>query len=89
MSTVKCRLIDRTGVIQQNLTNVKWAWFDQTIPNNYVTPTDSGTNGTTDVDGYIEITLTGTSLVAGQLGCLALSTSDNVDLGLYKLVVRA
>jgi len=88
MATVKCQLAQRTGEIQQNLTSIKWAWFDQTDPQNFTAPTDTGTTEVTDVNGIIEITLTGTSLVAGQLGCLALMSSDNVDMGLYKLVVR-
>ena len=88
MPTVKLMLTERNGARRQSLTNLKWAWFDQTAPNTFVTPTDTGITEVTDVNGVIEITLTGTSLVAGQYGCLALSTSDDVDLGLYKLRVR-
>lgn len=87
MATVKLILTERTSTLRANLTNLKWAWFDQTAPNNFTTPTDTGTTETTDVSGVIEISLTGTSLVAGQYGCLALSTSDDVDLGLYRLRV--
>ena len=87
MATVKLILTERSSVLRQNLTSIKWAWFDQTAPNNFVTPTDTGTTETTDTGGSIEITLTGTSLTPGQYGCLALSTSDDVDLGLYRLRV--
>ena len=87
MATVRLLLAERDGTNRQNLTSIKWAWFDQTAPNNFVTPTDTGTAETTNIDGLIEITLSGTSLVAGQDGCLALSTSDDVDLGLYRLRV--
>ena len=88
MATVKCQLAQRDGTIHQNLTSISWAWFDQTDPQNFTAPTDTGTTETTDVNGFIEVTLTSTSLTVGQLGCLALMSSDNVDMGLYKLVVR-
>lgn len=88
MAVVKLILAERNGTKRISLTNLKWAWFDQTAPNNFTTPTDTGTTETTDTLGVIEITLTGTSLVAGQYGCLAVSTSDDVDLGLYKLRVE-
>lgn len=84
---VKCKLADRAGNLQQSLTSLSWAWFDNTDPQNFVAPTDTGTTEVTDPNGIIEITLTGTSLVSGQEGCLALMTSDNVDMGLYKLKV--
>ena len=87
MPTVKLTLTERDGTRRESLTSIKWAWFDQTDPQNFVAPTDTGTTETTDTTGNIEVTLTSTSLVAGQYGCLALSTSDNVDLGLYKLRV--
>ena len=88
MPTAKILLTQRDGTIRASLTNIKWAWFDQTAPNNFTAPTDTGTTEVTDANAIIEVTLTGTSLVAGQYGCLALSTSDDVDLGLYKLRVE-
>ena len=89
MATVKLLLADRDGIPRASLSALKWAWFDQTAPNSFVTPTDSGAIEVTDANAILEITLTGTALTPGQYGCLALSTSDDVDLGLYKLVVRA
>lgn len=87
MAAVKLVLTERSGTRRQNLTGLKYAWFDEIAPNSFSAPTDTGTTETTDAEGVIEITLTGTSLVAGQYGCLAVSTSDDVDLGLYRLRV--
>ena len=50
MATVKCQLAQRDGTIQQNLTSIKWAWFDQTDPQNFTAPTDTGTTEVTDID---------------------------------------
>lgn len=88
MPTVKCVLTERNGSLRSSLTSLSWAWFDETDPQNFTAPTDTGTAETTDASGIIEITLTGTSLTSGQEGCLALMTSDNVDMGLFKLMVR-
>ena len=88
MSTVRLTLAERTGTRRESLTNIKWAWFDQTDPQNFTAPTDTGTTETTDATGLIEVTLSGSALAVGQQGCLALMTSDNVDSGLYRLTVR-
>jgi len=87
MATAKLLLAERDGTRRENLTSIKWAWFDQTDPQSFTAPTDTGSAETTDALAEIEITLTGTSLTAGQYGCLALSTSNDVDLGLYRLRV--
>lgn len=87
MATAKLLLAERSGTRRESLTSIKWAWFDQTDPQSFTAPTDTGSTEVTDVNALIEVTLSGTSLVAGQYGCLALSTSDDVDLGLYKLRV--
>ncbi len=85
MPTAKIVLAERDGTIRQNLTSLKWAWFDDTDPQNFTSPTDTGTTETTDTSGLIEVTLTGTSLTAGQEGCLAIMTNDNIDMGLYRV----
>ena len=88
MATVSILLTQRDGTRRADMTSIKWAWFDQTTPNTFAAPTDTGSAEITDAFGVLEITLVSSTLVAGQYGCLALSTSDGIDTGLYKLKVR-
>jgi hypothetical protein len=87
LPSVKCILTERNGTRQQSLTSLKWAWFDETDPQNFNAPVNVGTIETTDANGLIEVDIPGTTLTQGQEGCLAVMTSDNVDMGLYKLMI--
>jgi hypothetical protein len=59
-----------------NLTNLKWAWFDQVTPNLFVAPTDKGSSGSTDANGLFSVTLVNTSLSFGGVGWLSITDSD-------------
>lgn len=59
-----------------DLSGLKWAFFDEVTPNLFNAPTAQGTGATTDSSGTISITITGTSLTAGQIGWLILTDSN-------------
>lgn len=88
MATVIVNLRRRDGTAQKDLTNIKWAWFDQTDPNSFTAPAVTGTTETTNAQADIVVDVTGTSLTAGQFGCLALMSSDNVYTGIYRLEIK-
>lgn len=56
-----------------NLTGLRWAFFDQALPNLLATPTATGTNGSTNSSGVITVNVTGTTLTAGATGYLIVS----------------
>lgn len=58
------------------LTGLKWAFFDQNVPNNFGAPVAKGTLATTDGSGVLTINITGTGLTAGQVGWLIVTDSD-------------
>jgi len=88
MTYVKMLLTDRNGERRDNLTGIKWSWFDETTPNTFNAPPDQGSAETTAAAGIINITLTGTALVSGQAGRCALTTTDNINTGIYKLRIK-
>lgn len=59
-----------------DLSGLKWAFFDEVTPNLFNAPTAQGTGASTDSSGTISITITGTSLTAGQIGWLILTDSN-------------
>lgn len=59
-----------------NLSNLKWAWFDQSSPNLFAAPTDKGVAETTDGTGVLAISLPSTTLAAGAIGWLIVTNSN-------------
>ena len=74
--TAELTLTDPAGTPLQNLTGLRWAWFDQATPDLFVAPTDKGTGETTDGAGLLSIELPNTTLVPGQIGWLDVTDSD-------------
>lgn len=66
----------RNGQPAANLTGLKWAWHDQTTPDQYGAPTDQGSNGTTNAQGYFTVTLPNSKLSPGSTGALDVSNSS-------------
>tara|TARA_R110000787_G_C13443394_1_gene446748 strand:- start:25313 stop:26932 length:1620 start_codon:yes stop_codon:yes gene_type:complete len=85
--TISCTLVTRTGVAIPSLSNLSWAWFDETDPINFVAPSEQGEIETTDIDGIISIPVLGSTLLPGQSGTLVLRSNDGVLLGAYGLAV--
>lgn len=73
---VSITIVDSSGNPIPNLTNLKWAFFDQATPNLFVAPTQVGVTGTTDATGKFIVALTNTSLTVGGVGWLSISNSD-------------
>ncbi len=71
--TVSVQLADINGVNRANLATVPWAWYDA-VPATGVSPTDTG-SGSSDANGNISVTLTGTTLTNGQTGYLVIRES--------------
>lgn len=73
---ISITMVDSTGTPIPNLTNLKWAFFDQATPNLFTAPSQVGTTGTTDATGKFIVALTNTSLSIGGIGWLSISNSD-------------
>lgn len=58
-----------------NLSNLRWAWFDQAVPNLFAAPTDHGTVESTDANGVLTIPLPNSTLSAGGIGWLIITDS--------------
>ena len=67
---------NRAGVIQANLTGMKWAFFDAVTPDSMTTPSAKGTGASTSAAGVIALNITGTKLPPGGVGWLIFSNSD-------------
>lgn len=57
-------------------TGISWAWWDAAPPNLATAPVQSGTGATTDASGVFNVTLTSSTLNAGQTGTLLAIKSD-------------
>lgn len=60
-----------------DMTGLQYAWFDQTLPQNFTAPKLKGNNGAI-TGGVFNLILTGSALVAGGVGTLVL-TNGNGD----------
>lgn len=67
---------DRNGTPRANLTGMKWAFFDQTTPNNLGMPSAKGISASTNSAGVTVVNITGTGLAPGAIGWLIFSNSD-------------
>ena len=75
-TTVTLTFNDRNGHPRAYLTGMKWAFFDQTTPNNLGTPSAKGSDGATDAHGVAVINISGTSLSPGATGWFIFSNSN-------------
>jgi len=64
-----------------NLTGLRWASFDQVLPNLFAAPTDTGTGATTNSAGQITLTLSNSAKTSGQCVFLILSNTDGTVNG--------
>jgi hypothetical protein len=78
--SVTIDLVDESSVPVANLTNLKWAWFDQVTPDLLIAPTDQAATGTTDASGVFTVQLPNSTLTAGQLGYLLVSDTDGTEV---------
>lgn len=58
-----------------SLSALKWAWFDETVPNLFQAPTAQGTGATTDASGTFSVSIAGTALNVGDVGWLIVTDS--------------
>lgn len=58
-----------------SLSALKWAWFDETVPNLFQAPTAQGTGATTDPSGTFSVSIAGTALNVGDVGWLIVTDS--------------
>lgn len=87
MASAKIKLMERDGTIRTSLTNINWAWFDSTNPSTFSAPSDKGSTESTDVNGYLEVSLPSSTLTPGQAGTLVILSNDTLDSGVYVLEV--
>ena len=74
--TVSSNMVDSSGNSLNNLSGLKWAFFDQATPHLFTAPVNVGSSGTTDGTGKFTSALTNSSLSPGQTGWLSISNSD-------------
>jgi hypothetical protein len=84
---IKCTLVDRQGRGLPRLSDLSWAWFDETDPINFTTPTDKGEIEDTDGAAIIQIPLPNSTLDGG-VGTLILRSDDGVLLGAYNMTTQ-
>ena len=70
------RLTDAQGNPVQSRTNLKWAWFDQSTPDEFMAPTDFGAQGATNANGDFVVLVNNSNKVSGQTGWLIVTDSD-------------
>jgi hypothetical protein len=75
-TTVTLTFYDRNNAPRASLTGMKWAFFDQTTPNNLGMPSAKGISATTNSAGVAVINISGTGLAPGAVGWLVFSNSD-------------
>jgi hypothetical protein len=76
IKSVTITLVTRSGQPRSNLNSLKWAFFDEQIPNELSSPIAQGEDGTTDESGSFTIELPLTSLDSGDIGFLIISDTD-------------
>lgn len=69
-------LVDRNSTAQTGLTGLDYAFFEQPLPQNFVSPVVKGSTETTDGSGVIEIDVSASALNPGQTGFLIVSDTD-------------
>ncbi len=85
MTTATVTLIDKTGSPQANLSDLRWAWFDEDV-GALNAPTDQGITETTDGSGVMIVTLSVSALTSGQTGTLMLRSLSSETM-VYRVAV--
>lgn len=67
---------NRAGTLQANLTNMKWAFFDQASPDLLLAPVAKGAVETTNGSGVLVLDITGSTLLPGAVGYVIFSNTD-------------
>src|SRR5574337_619237 len=74
---VQINCIQRVGgAAAASVTGLRWAFFDQPLPNNFVAPVAQGIGESTDGSGVLAIDVLGTALNIGDVGFLEVSNTD-------------
>lgn len=74
---VQLNCIQRVGgAAAASVTGLRWAFFDQPLPNNFAAPAAQGIGESTDGSGALDIDVTGTNLNIGDVGFLVVSNTD-------------
>jgi hypothetical protein len=79
-------LVDLNDDNVGTLTDLKWDWFDQADPKDFVAPIAQGTAEVT-TNGVLDLEFDGSILTSGQTGFLVLKNEDNNFIGGYRLQV--
>ncbi len=66
------------GAAAASVTGLRWAFFDQSVPNSLTAPAVTGTGESTDGSGVLEIDVSGTALNVGDTGYLVIDTAAGV-----------
>jgi hypothetical protein len=78
--TVVVQLDDMDGQPRANMTGLRWAWFDQSIPDLFTAPAEKGAGESTDATGTFKITLYASALASGETGWLIVTDSEGDPL---------
>lgn len=73
--SVSVQLVDAANAPVANLTGLKWAWFDQSLPQSFNTPVNKGADGATDATGKLVLSLPNSTLQKGNTGWLIVTNS--------------
>ncbi len=82
--TASVNLVNASNSAQASLTGLKWAWFDQTTPDAFTTPTDKGTGEITDGSGVLTVLIGNSGKTSGQAGWLIVTDSDGNPATVHK-----
>ena len=77
--TVTLTLVNESGVPIPNLTNLQWAFFDQTLPADMLAPVDQGDDEATDAGGVLTVRCRHSQLTPGNTGYFIVSNTDGTE----------
>lgn len=81
--TIAIKMVDSDEVGVANVTNLYYAFFDESRVDQFTAPATSGTTAI-DSDGYLRQTILGSALSSGQVGYIVVSDSDGNPDGSWK-----
>jgi hypothetical protein len=83
VKTATINLVRADGVAIAAGDTLKFAWFDQSAPDQFSTPTDKGTV-VIGAGGLLQVSLTNTMMTSGQVGWLVVTNSDGNPSTVHK-----